>query len=303
MRRILLCGAVVCIVAGLALVLYYPLTGAVKSEEKNKEIAQFYSESSADTEKSALAELLTDMQEYNDRICADGQTGLKDAWSYEQPWFELRDYGFDSEVFAVLQIPDMGEELPVYLGATEENMSKGVAVLGQTSMPVGGKSTNCVIAGHRGNGSEDIFRNIQVLEPGDEVILDTFWGEKEYKVESTAVIEPDEIDAILIQEGREMLTLITCHPYPENSQRYVVYCTAADNGGSFSSESEKLINAEESEQTDDDGGADSEQADFSSGQKRILLEKWLPFLSVPLVLLFIAVAIVPKKRKERREHK
>lgn len=45
-----------------------------------------------------------------------------------------------------------------------------------------------------------------------------------YKVERIEVISPDEIDKIRIQEGKDMVTLVTCHPYPHNYQRYLVYC-------------------------------------------------------------------------------
>ena len=96
--------------------------------------------------------------------------------------------------------------------------------MSQTSLPIGGENTNAVIAAHRGMWSAKMFREIEKLEPGDEVIVRNLWGSLSYKVESCIVIEPEEIEKILIQEGRDMITLLTCHPYPTNEKRYVVYC-------------------------------------------------------------------------------
>ena len=97
------------------------------------------------------------MQKYNITLYESGQIGLADAWSYEQPAFDLDKYGLAADAVAVLHIPVMEQEFPVYLGATKENLAKGVAVLGQTSMPVSGTNTNCVIAGHRGYSGTAFF--------------------------------------------------------------------------------------------------------------------------------------------------
>ena len=81
----------------------------------------------------------------------------------------------EDNVAAVIEIPRMDVELPVYLGATRENMERGAVQLGQTSLPVGGVNTNCVIAAHRGYRGIPMFRDIEALRPGDEVIVHNFW--------------------------------------------------------------------------------------------------------------------------------
>lgn len=98
----------------------------------------------------AYPELYAAMQDYNAEIYAGGQSGLTDPFAYEEAPLDLAAYGYDDDVLAVLWIPRLNLELPVYPGASRENLAKGAALLGQTSMPLGGENTNTVIAAHRG---------------------------------------------------------------------------------------------------------------------------------------------------------
>ena len=170
-------------------------------------------------------ELWNDMVAYNQQLLETEQSGLTDPWAYQQSSFRLKSYGFNDEVFGLISIPRLDVELPIYLGATDMNMVAGAAHLSYTSLPIGGENTNCVIAGHRGYGAYPYFRYITDLQPGDEVIITNLWETLRYTVTDTKIIQPNEVEEILIQEGREMLTLLTCHPYASGGkQRYLVYC-------------------------------------------------------------------------------
>ena len=115
--------------------------------------------------------------------------------------------------------------MPVYLGASDAHLAAGATVLGSTSAPIGGDSTNCVIAGHRGWRGADYFRHIDKLAVGDEVRITNLWETLTYTVADIQIIQPHEVDKIKIQQGRDLLTLLTCHPYASGGrQRYVVYC-------------------------------------------------------------------------------
>ena len=168
--------------------------------------------------------LYADMVAYNRRIADDGQSGLVDAWSYQRSEIDLRAYGFPDQMIGYVEVPAIGQTLPLYLGATSEQMSLGAVQLTQTSMPIGGADTNCVIAAHRGAWSAAMFRDIEDLEPGDEVRVTNPWGTLTYRVRETKVIAPNDIRQILIRKGEDMVTLITCHPYGSSEKRYVVYC-------------------------------------------------------------------------------
>lgn len=296
MRRAAGILAGICLLLGLAVLLYNPLVTFLTQYNMEKKIALFEqgaeeSQTPPSAQSSApeepYADLLAEMQQYNEELYRSGQAGLSDPWSCEQAAFDFSRYGLDTDVLGVLRIPAMDQELPIYLGATQENMARGVAVLGQTSMPVGGTNTNCVIVGHRGYGSTPFLREIEQLQPGDPVYITTYWGEKTYRVESTAVILPTDISAVLIQEGKEMLTLVTCHPYVEATHRYVVYCTAVEE-------------EEAAEDAQTAPAATEQRAEEDVSRKRIRLESRLPFLALPLLLLAIAILRWPQRKKHGR---
>lgn len=90
---------------------------------------------------------------------------------------------------------------------------------------IGGVNTNCVIAGHRGWYGADYFRHIDRLQAGDMVTVTNLWETLTYTVVDIQIIQPDQVNRIKIQPGRDLLTLITCHPYASGGrQRLVVYC-------------------------------------------------------------------------------
>ena len=120
--------------------------------------------------------------------------------------------------------------MPIFLGATEQHMADGAAHLSQTSLPIGGENTNCVIAGHRGYNGASYFRYIDKLKVGDLVSVTNLWERLTYRVCEIKIIDPYDVTEILIQPGRELLTLLTCHPYASGGrQRYVVYCERVES--------------------------------------------------------------------------
>lgn len=156
-------------------------------------------------------ELWDAVHDYNQQIWEDRQSGLTDPWSYQQPSFTLGDFGLEDEIFAVISIPKIELEMPIYLGATADHLSLGAAHLSQTSLPVGGTNTNCVIAGHRGWHNGKYFYNIVSLSTGDEVQVTNMWETLRYRVVETKAIESYEVEKIKIQPDRDMITLLTCY--------------------------------------------------------------------------------------------
>ena len=170
-------------------------------------------------------ELWLDMKAYNEAIFREGQKNLFNQSAYEAPSFLLSDYSLESEVFGVISIPKLELEMPLFMGASKSNMAKGAAIMGETSLPIGGSNTNCVIAGHRGWNGAAYFLYINQLEKGDTVTVTNLWDTLTYVVMEIRIINPDEVDAIRIQPDREMLTLLTCHPPASGGkQRMLIFC-------------------------------------------------------------------------------
>jgi len=225
-----ICVAVLLFFAGL-LVLLYPVMNGARLENASQEAVESFIDAFAvpvERPKGTLrpyGELYAAMEEYNERIYAEKQRGLSDPWAYEAAGIDLSSYGLEDDIIAVLSVPAMELEMPVYLGASYDNMALGAAVLGQTSLPIGGSNTNCVIAGHRGWNGAAYFLNIDKLRVGDELSITNLWETMDYTVSEIRIIEPNDIDQILIQEGRELLTLMSCHPYASGGRyRYLVFC-------------------------------------------------------------------------------
>lgn len=164
-------------------------------------------------------ELLEAARAYNDGLSVKQQpTGE----ALKQAPLELAEYGYDSEIFARLRVPDGGIDMPVYLGASAANLDAGAAVLGQTSLPIGGQGTKCVIAGHRSWKGALLFRPLEDLDKGSLVEITNPWETLTYRVVEKEIIYPDNSDKVRIQEGRDLISIFTC-TYP-NTRRVFVTC-------------------------------------------------------------------------------
>lgn len=169
------------------------------------------------------------MEAYNLQLSQD-QSGLDSVDSYEAPGLDLEDYGLGADdAVGYVEIPAMDVTLPLYLGASRAHMNDGAAVLGQTSMPIGGIATNCVIAAHRGWNGKAMFRDVELLQEGDLVYLTNLWEILTYQVTGISIIWPDEVKAVAIQPGQDMVTLLTCHPYIVGTHRYLVFCQRVED--------------------------------------------------------------------------
>ena len=222
MRKIALVLVVLLAVAGICVMLWPVFTGHKLQADTDAAVQSFLEERKAEQQ---YPELLAALQEYNRQLYAEKQSSLIDLEACEEPAADLTAYGIEDEIIGVLEMPTMDLTMPVYLGASDGHLAAGAAVLGSTSAPIGGDSTNCVIAGHRGWRGADYFRQIDKLAVGDEVRITNLWETLTYTVADIQIIQPHEVDKIKIQQGRDLLTLITCHPYASGGrQRYVVYC-------------------------------------------------------------------------------
>ena len=194
-------------------------------EEFNESIGVIRKISEEKHEVIPYANLYEAMQTYNRQLYLFKQNKLDSKSAYEQSQFTLTDYGLPDEKFGVISIPKMDLEMPLFLGASEANMAAGAAVLSQTSIPLGGNNSNAVIAGHRGYSGYPYFKEIELLEVGDKVMITNIWGTLTYAVTEIKIINPNDVNAILIQKDRDMITLLTCHPYASGGKyRYLVFC-------------------------------------------------------------------------------
>ena len=176
-------------------------------------------------EEREYPELWDAMVAYNESIYAENQSGMVNLQSFEKQSFVLQNYGLEDEVFGVISVPAIELSMPIYLGASRANMAIGAALMTETSLPIGTPNSNAVICGHRGWNGASYFLHIDKIQIGDTVTITNLWEELEYTVVSTKIISPYDLDAVKIQDGKEMITLLSCHPVASGGkQRYLVFC-------------------------------------------------------------------------------
>lgn len=243
------------------------------------------------------------IEAYNQRIYKEHQKDFRDAWSVTQPPQVLA--GIGDEMFGYLEIPAMDVRMPLYIGASAQHLAKGAAVLGETSIPIGGANTNAAIAGHRGWRGVPYFREIEKISVGDEVYLTNPWETLVYRATGIRIITPDDSDAVKIQDGKDMITLITCHPYRSGGKyRYLVFCercgTAAlsDAAGTDGT----ILSAEStiSETVQDESGLPVSSRSDLEREKLLRRSGILMILSMAAVMVIRSMSENKKKKGRER---
>ncbi len=238
------------VLAGV-LVLASPfVTGAMDQKKQHEAVASFQeriTDTDVNTESFGEAEMETDglqgsdemkqsiampaaddaffqaAREYNERLFAEKQKDLISTAATEHFPLDARSFGQRENMIGTIWIPRMEVELGLYLGASSEQMAKGAAIFGQTSLPLGLGNENVSIAGHRGWRGTPVFRDIQKLQTEDEVFISTKWATLKYAVSELRIVTPEDNSWCRIVEGENLITLMTCHPYTKHYQRYVVF--------------------------------------------------------------------------------
>ena len=126
------------------------------------------------------------------------------------------------EMMGTVEIPKINIELPIYHTTDETVLERAAGHLEGSSLPVGGESTHAVISAHRGLPSASLFTDLDQLEEGDHFLLHVLDDTLAYEVDKISVVEPEETQDLAVEEGEDLVTLLTCTPYGVNSHRLLV---------------------------------------------------------------------------------
>lgn len=126
------------------------------------------------------------------------------------------------EKLGFVEIPKIDTNLPIYAGTSNEVLNKGVGHLEGTSLPIGGKSTHTVLTAHRGLPSARLFRDLDKLQKGDIFYVHNIQTVLAYEVDQILTVDPSNFDPVLVADGEDYATLLTCTPYMINSHRLLV---------------------------------------------------------------------------------
>ncbi len=180
-------------------------------------------------------------------------------------------------IMGYVEVPAIGVSLPIYHGTEESILQVAIGHLEWTSLPTGGENTHCVISGHRGLPSARLFTDLDKMVEGDYFLLHVLDETLTYQVDRIRIVEPHKTEDLLVQQGEDLCTLVTCTPYGINTHRLLVRGHRTDD----------IEEAQEVRVTAD----------------AVIVEKMVvaPFVLAPILLIMlIGLLILDPKKKKRR---
>ena len=205
---------------GIVLILYPFIISYITEKDQAKVITDYQSEVEVLTQ-SQKDEKIKNAEKYNNELSKDIQVdvSLDKTEEENKDYLNMLDIG---NTMGYISIPKIKVELPIYHGTSDIVLKNGVGHLEGTSLPIGGKNTHCVLAGHTGLASGKIFDNIDKLEFGDIFYIKVLDKTLEYKVVNIVKVAPNDTEAIKLDPEKDYVTLVTCTPRLINSHRLLV---------------------------------------------------------------------------------
>lgn len=261
------------LVVGLSLMLYPSFSNWWNEAHQSRAIAA-YSQEVSKLDENRYDELWQQAWEYNRSLVGRENAYFLDD-SQKAEYERLLDVS-GMGIMGYIEIPSLKVSLPIYHGTEESVLQVAVGHLEWTSLPVGGESTHCVLSGHRGLPSAKLFTDLDRLVVGDRFRLGVLDQVLTYEVDQILIVEPQDTEALLIEEGKDLCTLVTCTPYGINTHRLLVRGHRV--------ETEK----------------DAKNVRVTSDA--IQIEPYLvaPVVAAPILLVLLLGLLIPRRRNKRR---
>ena len=257
------------LIAGLSLLLYPSFSNYWNSFTQSQVIVD-YTQQIKDLDSEKYDRILSEATEYNRTLVSrSNHFLLSDEQKAE--YDELLDIS-GVGIMGYIEIPSINCTLPVYHGTEDSVLQIAVGHLDWTSLPVGGESTHCVLSGHRGLPSAKLFTDLDKVTVGDTFVLRILDEVLTYEVDQILIVEPHETDELLIVEGKDYCTLVTCTPYAINTHRILV-------------RGERIENA-----------AEAKNIRIVSEAARIEPLVIAPVVAAPILLILFINIMIPKEK-------
>lgn len=204
---------------GLGLLLYPSVSDYWNSFHQSKAIAS-YVDAVDNISQQDYDKILKNARQYNKELSKHPTNWILDEQEIKEYNKQLDITG--TGIMGYIDIPEIRCSLPIYHGTDEGVLQIAIGHIPGSSLPVGGKSTHCVLSGHRGLPSARLFTDIDQLKEGDIFMIRTLNETFTYEVDQIRIVLPDEMDSLQIEEGKDLCTLVTCTPYGINTHRLLV---------------------------------------------------------------------------------
>lgn len=212
-RRLPLVGIFLVLLAGVGLFMY-PIVSNWYGEYTAHTEIKTYDDTIQKIGNEAVEKMFKAAQDYN-KALADHDSEKISAADYDSLLAISDSIGY-------IEIPKIKVYLPIYHGLDDEVLQRGIGHMEGSSLPVGGNSTHCVLAGHTGLPSANLFTDLDQLVIGDMFYIHALDKVLAYKVDNIVTVLPYEMEHVSIEETRDYVTLVTCTPYGINSHRLLV---------------------------------------------------------------------------------
>ena len=199
--------------------LLYPLLGELLSEKYHSDVEAVYTAAIADTDNAKLANQRRAAEEYNAMLRGEAAVSAGGASASPLAYAEQLSVG---GAMCYIDIPKIGVYLPVRHGTGTETLEQAVGHVVGTSLPVGGSSTHAVLSAHSGMASAKLFSDIGQLVKGDVFYIHVLGEVLAYEVDRIATVLPGDTSLLQIEDGQDLVTLVTCTPFGVNTHRLLV---------------------------------------------------------------------------------
>ena len=219
MKKIRVMFCVIIFMTGLGIA-SYPFISNMVAQRHASQVVKDYETNVEEMDEEKIDAMKEAAKKYNEQL--SNVVSVDDENENNEQGESYADLLNIGESLGYITIPKINVNLPIYNGTSQDVLSKGVGHMEQSSYPLGGVSTHCVLTGHRGLPSAVLFTDLDKLEIGDEFYLHVLDEILAYKVDQIKVVEPNESGDLEIIDGKDYCTLVTCTPYAINSHRLLV---------------------------------------------------------------------------------
>ena len=212
--------------AGLSLLLY-PFVANQWNNHRQKQLISSYEQSVSDKDAAHEIDYDAELQKakaYNEALLPSilpDSFAVAEASEEDKTYIDALNIAGD-EVMGIVEIPKINIKLPIYHTTDEEVLKQAAGHLEGSSLPVGGESTHAVISAHRGLPSASLFTDLDQLKKGDHFLIHVLNETLCYEVDKISVVKPEETSSLAVEEGQDLVTLLTCTPYGVNTERLLV---------------------------------------------------------------------------------
>lgn len=209
--------AIALFVVALGLLLY-PLVGELLSEKYHSDVETTYTAAIEDTDDAELTAQRQAAEQYNAMLFGAAIT----EGGASAPPLAYAEQLTAGGIMCYVDIPKINVYLPVQHGTGAETLEKSVGHVVGTSLPVGGESTHAVLSAHSGMASAKLFSDIDQLTEGDVFYIHVLGEVLAYEVDAINTVLPTDTSLLQIEEGKDLVTLVTCTPFAINTHRLLV---------------------------------------------------------------------------------